>query len=60
MKMAVPDTDNIVSTLFKRAIRESLSGKDMKGSRYSGNGVEKMGKSGLKALFIAIEKGKRY
>ena len=58
--MAVPETDNIVSTLFKRAIRESLSGKDTKGNRYKGNGVEKMVKSGLKALFIAIEKGKRF
>ncbi len=58
--MAVPDTDNIVSTLFKKAIRASLSGKDTKGNRYRDNGVEKMVKSGLNALFTAIEQGKRY
>lgn len=60
MKMAVPETDNIVSTLFKRAVRESLSGKDTKGSKYRDNSVEKMVKSGLNALFTAIEQGKRY
>ncbi len=58
--MAVPETDNIVSTLFKKAIRESLSDKDTNGNRYRGNGVEKMAKSGLNALFTAIEQGKRY